>query len=53
MISLINALQIIIHLPILRIIVPANVGFTFRLLLPFVMFDIFDSDFVTEKIIGS
>lgn len=50
LVNMINSLQLVIHLPILHILVPSNVGFFFTLILPFVMFDIFDSEWTTEVI---
>ena len=50
MIQWINSLQMIIHLPMLKIIVPANVSEFFSLILPIVMFDIIESGFSTELV---
>ena len=35
----------ILHLPLFRIIVPANVITMFQITIPIVMFDIFENDF--------
>jgi hypothetical protein len=39
-ISMINALQIVLHLPMLWIIMPGNVIIFFKIILPIVMFDV-------------
>jgi hypothetical protein len=41
-IAMINTLQIVVHIPILRILMPGNLSYFFNLLIPFVMFDILD-----------
>ena len=41
-IGLINALQMVIHLPMLWIIMPGNVTLFFQIILPIVMFDVLD-----------
>ena len=38
--GMINSLQLILHLPIMNIIIPANVMTMFTILIPVVMFDI-------------
>jgi hypothetical protein len=38
----IRSLQMIVHLPMLRVIMPANVSMFFQILMPIVIFDIFD-----------
>lgn len=40
MVSMINALQIILHLPIMNISVPANTMSTFENIVPIVAFDV-------------
>lgn len=40
--AMLNAMQLMVHLPMLWVIMPGNVSFFFRLLLPIVMFDILD-----------
>jgi hypothetical protein len=37
-----NNLALILHLPIMNFIVPANLSFVFKILIPVVMFDIFE-----------
>lgn len=48
---LINSLQIVLHLPILKIIVPANVSMVYSYMIPVVMFDIFDTEWTTEVVL--
>ena len=54
MVSLINALQFIFHLPIMSIVFPANVMSFFSIMIPLVMFDVlsdvpfFESFFVAN-----
>jgi hypothetical protein len=50
---MINSLQLIIHLPIMNVPVPANVMTLIRYLVPIVMFDILDQDFIWDYIPGS
>ena len=38
--GMINSLQLILHLPIMNIVIPANVMTMFTILIPVVMFDI-------------
>ena len=45
-----RSLQIIIHLPMLRIVVPGNVSEFFRYIIPIVQFDILDAEWTTELI---
>jgi len=45
MIALIRSLSIIIHLPLLRIMIPSNVSMVFSIIIPIVMFDLLDSDY--------
>lgn len=47
---LINSLQIVLHLPIIKVIVPANVSMVFSYMIPVVMFDIFDTEWTTELV---
>jgi hypothetical protein len=42
LINMINSLQMILHLPMLRIIVPPNVAGFFKVVLPIVMFDVLE-----------
>lgn len=56
LLSMINSLQIIVHLPLLNVAVPANVMKIEELLIPIVMFDIFESEDllkIVDKIFGS
>ena len=46
MFALIRSLQLILHLPIFRFIIPGNVIMLFQVLIPVAMFDILDSDFL-------
>ena len=43
MIGMIRSLQLILHLPIFQIIMPSNVILFFQLVIPFVMFDVFEN----------
>jgi hypothetical protein len=47
---MLNGLQIIIHLPILQIVLPASVMFFFQLIIPFAMFDILDFLGLAERL---
>ena len=42
LVNLINALQMVAHLPILQIVLPATVMYFLKAILPFVMFDVLD-----------
>ena len=44
MFFLIRALQLDIHFPIMRIILPGNVSMLMSIIMPIVMFDILDND---------
>ena len=48
MITLIRSLQIIIHLPLIRIIIPSNVNMVFSIIIPIVMFDILETEYTSE-----
>ena len=50
MIGWINTLQLIIHLPMLRILVPANVSVFFQTIIPIVTFDLIPPEWSTEYI---
>lgn len=41
-IEMLNSLQIVIHFPMLRILLPGNVTLFFKIIIPIVMFDILD-----------
>ena len=47
LVTMLNSLQIIIHLPMFHVLVPPNVNIFFKYLIPFVKFDILNllSDF--------
>ena len=49
--GMIRALQIIIHLPLLRIYLQANLNMVFSIIIPIIMFDIMDSDQLSEYIL--
>ena len=44
MFYLIRALQLVVHFPIMRIILPGNVSMLMSIIMPIVMFDILDND---------
>lgn len=50
MLELIRTLQMILHLPIMRIIIPSNVSQLFSIIIPIAMFDILDAEWTTELI---
>ena len=45
--AMIRALQIVIHLPLMRIYITANLNMVFSILIPIIMFDIMDSDYLS------
>jgi hypothetical protein len=45
MLRMLKTLQIIAHLPIMRVIFPANATMFLRILIPLVMFDILENDY--------
>ena len=49
--SMIRALQIVIHLPLMRIYIQANLNMVFSILIPIVMFDIMDSEYLSELLL--
>ena len=49
--GMIRALQIIIHLPLMRIYLQANLNMVFSIIIPIIMFDIMDSDQLSEYIL--
>jgi len=51
MIALIRSLQIVIHLPLIRILIPSNVNMVFSIIIPIVMFDLFDSEYTSELLL--
>jgi len=44
MIGMIRSLQLILHLPIMTVIFPSNVMMFFNIVIPIVMFDIFENE---------
>jgi hypothetical protein len=50
-VMMIRSLQIILHLPILKVLVPSNVSMVFGFIIPVVMFDILDPSWTTEKVL--
>ena len=50
LLSIINSMQIIYHLPLLEIMLPQNLEIVFSIILPIVQFDIFDFSNVAEDI---
>ena len=46
MLQYIRALQLVIHMPLLSAILPANIMMVFNLIMPVVMFDVLDLDFI-------
>ena len=54
--GMINSLQLIVHLPMMAVSVPANVMMIEGILIPIVMFDIFESDYIykiADSILGT
>jgi len=51
MLAMIRALQIVIHLPLMRIYIQANLNMVFSILIPIVMFDIMDSEYISELLL--
>jgi hypothetical protein len=54
--GMINSLQLIVHLPMMAVSVPANVMMIEGILIPIVMFDIFESDDlfkIADSILGT
>ena len=43
-IQLIRALQMILHLPIIFVLVPGNIGMFYEILIPIVMFDVLENE---------
>lgn len=48
MIAMIRTLQLILHLPLMKILFPVNINMLFSIMIPIVMFDIIDSSWSTE-----
>ena len=51
MVGWINSLQLIIHLPMLKTLIPANVASFFALILPIVQFDLIPPEWSTELVL--
>jgi hypothetical protein len=52
MVGMIRSLQMILHLPMMLIIIPGNVSMMFEILIPFVMFDILESDYSIDLVLN-
>ena len=52
MMGMLRSLQIILHLPMLAIVIPGNVGLMFTTMVPLVMFDLLDSEYTTEQVLN-
>jgi hypothetical protein len=48
MMAMIRSLQLILHLPLMKILFPGNINMLFSIMIPIVMFDIIDSSWSTE-----
>lgn len=48
LLGMVNSLQLIIHLPIMNFPIPANAMTLIRYLVPIVMFDLLDQDFIWD-----
>mmetsp|Transcript_23187 Transcript_23187/g.35889 ORF Transcript_23187/g.35889 Transcript_23187/m.35889 type:complete len:98 (+) Transcript_23187:2707-3000(+) len=48
MLMLVRYLQIVLHLPIMAVILPANLSALFSIILPVATFDILDPDWTTK-----
>ena len=48
---MIRSMQLILHMPILKVLVPSNVSMIFGYIIPVVMFDIFDTSWTTEVVL--
>lgn len=51
MIINLRTLQMILHLPLVKVIVPGNVSMFFQTMIPIAMFDIFESSYTTEYLL--
>ena len=45
-----RSIQIILHLPLLRILVPSNVGMVNEIIFPIAMFDVIDAEYSTKLV---
>jgi len=50
--TLIRSLQIVLHIPMLKVILPGNVSLFFSQVISVAMFDILDSDWTTKKVLS-
>ena len=48
MLQYIRALQLILHMPLLTTILPANIMMVFNMIMPVVMFDVLDLDVIKD-----
>ena len=48
---MLRALQIVLHLPLLKIMVPSNVSMVFGYIIPVVGFDVLDPEWTTELVL--
>ena len=48
MLAFLNALQMVIHLPMINVLVPSNVSLFNQLIIPIVMFDILDPEYTSK-----
>jgi len=48
MICLIRYMQIVLHLPLMKVVIPANVLYMNRILISVAMFDTFDPEWTTD-----
>jgi hypothetical protein len=51
MIINLRTLQMILHLPLVKVIVPGNVSMFFQTMIPIAMFDIFETSYTTEVLL--
>lgn len=49
---MLRALQIALHLPLLKIMVPSNVSMVFGYIIPVVGFDVLDPEWTTELVLS-
>ena len=49
---MLRALQIVLHLPLLKIMVPSNVSMVFGYIIPVVGFDVLDPEWTTELVLS-
>ena len=51
-ILLVRSLQIIIHLILMKVLVPSNVTMVFKTIMDIVMYELIDSELTTERILA-